>query len=168
MQIFSPVTRTDLKAHAQSLRLWLLEIAVWLVEAIGFREGRIALNRHRVEARRELRELIFLMMCARMRFRKEDTRRRWMRPPSTPRGFRYVQRRLDMVRLYTRGIALKSFTAMRRALDDLERIVTRAIARVPKGVSTGRLIITRSVGAPAAVRASNTYVDEGVDAPNTS
>ncbi|TPW01742.1 MAG: hypothetical protein FD124_3630 [Alphaproteobacteria bacterium] len=59
MQIFTPVTRTDLKACAQSLKLWLMEIAVWLVEAIGFREGRIALNRHRIEARRELRELIF-------------------------------------------------------------------------------------------------------------
>ena len=141
MQIFTPVTRTDLKAHAQSLRLWLLEIAVWLVEAIGFREGRIALNRHRLEARRELRELIFLLMCQRMRFRKTDRRKRWTRPPSTPHGFRYAHKRLDMVRLYTRGIALKSFAQMRRTLDDLDAIVTRAIARVPRGVSTGRLAI---------------------------
>ncbi|KAF0185275.1 MAG: hypothetical protein IV086_08345 [Hyphomonadaceae bacterium] len=141
MQIFSPVTRTDLQAHAQSLKLWLLEIAVWLVEAIGFREGRIALNGMRLEARRELRQLIFMMMCARMRFRKTEQRRRWMRPPSTPRGFRYAQRRIDMVRLYTRGIALKSFAQMRRVLDDLDAVVKRAIARVPKSVSTGRLTI---------------------------
>ena len=141
MQIFTPVTRTDLQAHAQSLRLWLLEIAVWLVEAIGLREGRIALNRHRIEARRELRDLIFLMMCARMRFRKTERRRRWMRPPSTPCGFRYAQRRMDMVRLYTRGIALKSFAEMRRALDDLDAVVRRAIARVPKAMSTGGLAI---------------------------
>ena len=141
MQIFTPVTRTDLKAHAQGLRLWLLEIAVWLVEAIGFREGRIALNRHRIEARRELRELIFLMICQRMRFRKTERRKRWIRPPSTPAGFRYAHRRLDMVRLYTRGIALRSFAQMRRTLDDLERIVARAIARVPKSISTGRLAI---------------------------
>ena len=141
MQIFTPVTRTDLKACAQSLRLWLMEVAVWLAEAIGFREGRIALNRHRIAARRELRELIFLMMCQRMRFRKADRRGRWMRPPSTPRGFRYARRRIDMVRLYTRGIALKTFAEMRRALDDLDAIVTRAIARVPKRVCTGRLVI---------------------------
>ncbi|MBT9447625.1 MAG: hypothetical protein IV086_18160 [Hyphomonadaceae bacterium] len=141
MQIFTPITRTDLQAHAQSLRLWLLEIAAWLVEAIGFREGRIALNKHRLEARRELRALIFLMMCARMRFRKQDRRRRRLRPPSTPRGFRYAHRRVDMVRLYTRGIALKSFAEMRRALDNLDRIVERAIGRVPKGVCTGRLTI---------------------------
>ncbi|KAF0175918.1 MAG: hypothetical protein IV086_01390 [Hyphomonadaceae bacterium] len=150
MQIFTPVTRTDLQAHAQSLRLWLLEIAVWLVEAIGFREGRIALNRHRIEARRELRQLIFLMMCARMRFRKTDTRRRWMRPPSAPRGFRYARRRLDMARLYTRGVALKTFAQMRRVLDDLDEVVERAIARVPKGISTGRLAICT---APAIVLA---------------
>jgi hypothetical protein len=172
MQIFSPVTRTDLQAHAQSLRLWLMEIAVWLVEAIGFREGRIALNRHRVEARRELRELIFLMMCARMRFRKEERRRRWMRPPSAPRGFSYRRMRIDMVRLYTRGIALKGFAQMRRVLDDLDAVVERAIGRVPKSITTGRLVLTRSGGAPAAVLASNTSVDakrdRGVDAPDTS
>ncbi|KAF0182021.1 MAG: hypothetical protein FD124_625 [Alphaproteobacteria bacterium] len=141
MQIFTPVTRTDLDACAQSLRLWLMEVVAWLAEAIGFREGRIALNGMRIEARRELRELIFLMMCARMRFRRTDRRRRRLGPPSTPRGFRYVQRRFDMVRLYTRGIALKTFTQMRRALDDLDAVVTRAISRVPKSISTGRLAI---------------------------
>jgi hypothetical protein len=148
MQIFTPVTRTDLTAWAQSMTLWLMEVVAWLVEAIGFREGRIALNKHRVETRRELRELILLMMCQRMRFRKTDNRRRWMRPPSAPAGFCYAHRRIDMVRLYTRGIALKSFAEMRRALDDLDGIVTRAIARVPKGVSTGRLVL---IAAPTPV-----------------
>jgi hypothetical protein len=168
MQIFTPVTRTDLKACAQSLRLWLMEIAVWMVEAIGFREGRKALLEMRVEARRELRELIFLMMCARMRFRRTDRRRRWMRPPSTPAGFRYVQRRIDMVRLYTRGIALKTFAQMRRALEDLDGIAERAIARVPKFVSNGRLVVTRSSGGLAAVHVSTLYADVGAHAPDTS
>ena len=168
MQIFTPVTRTDLQAHAQSLRLWLPEIAVWLAEAIGFREGRITLNKHRLEARRELRQLIFLMMCQRMRFRKTDRRKRWLRPPSTPKGFRYAHRRLDMVRLYTRGIGLRTFADMRRALDDLDRIVTRAIARVPKSISTGRLILARSVGDPAHVTRPTEDADEVVRAPDTS
>jgi hypothetical protein len=167
MQIFTPVTRTDLQAWAQSLRLWLVEILAWMVEAIGFREGRIALNKHRVETRRELRELIFMMMCQRMRFRRTDRRQRWMRPPSTPVGFRYVERRVDIVRLYTRRIALRSFAQMRRALDDLDRIVDRAIKRVPKSTVTGRLLI-RSGGAPAAVQASRTHADEAVRAPDTS
>jgi hypothetical protein len=168
MQIFTPVTRTDLQACAQSLRLWLMEIAVWLVEAIGFREGRKALHEMRIEARRELRELIFMMMCARMRFRKTGRRQRWMRPPSTPRGFRYAHRRIAMVRLYTRGIALKSFVEMRRALDDPESIVARAIARVPKSISAGRLAITRSVGDLAHVTPSTTNADGVVRAPDTS
>jgi hypothetical protein len=168
MQIFTPVTRTDLTACAQSLRLWLMEIAVWLVEAVGFREGRIALNEMRIEARHELRELIFLMMCARMRFRRTDGRRHWMRPPSTPHGFRYAHRRIDMVRLYTRGIALKSFVEMRRALDDLESIVARAIARVPKSISAGRLAITRSVGDLPHASPVTAHADGVVRAPDTS
>jgi hypothetical protein len=167
MQIFTPVTQTNLKACAQSLRLWLMEIAVWLVEAIGSHEGRIALNKHRVETRREVRELIFLMMCARMRFRKIEKRRRCMRPPSFPAGFRYAYRRTDMVRLYTRDVALKSFAQMRRALDDLERIVERAIARVPKSISTGKLVL-RSVGDLAHVSPSTADADEVVRAPDTS
>jgi hypothetical protein len=168
MQIFTPVTRTDLQACAQSLRLWLMEIAVWLVEAIGFREGRKALHDMRIEARRELRELIFLMMCARMRFRKTEKRMRWMRPPSTPSGFRYAHRRIDMVRLYTRGIALKSFAEMRTALDNLDGLVARAIARVPKSVSNGGLVLTRSGAAPAAAHAPTSHGGEGAAAPDTS
>ncbi|TPW06497.1 MAG: hypothetical protein FD124_1674 [Alphaproteobacteria bacterium] len=155
MQIFTPVTRTDLKACAQSLRLWLMEIAVWLVEA-----------------RRELRQLIFLMMCARMRFRKTERRRRWMRPPSTPAGFRYAHRRIDMVRLYTRRISLRTFARMRRVLDNLDAVVKRAIAGVPKCITTGKLVLTRSGGAPAAVSLStppaDAKEDRGVGAPDTS
>jgi hypothetical protein len=168
MQIFTPVTQTDLKACARSLRLWLMEVVAWMVEVIGFREGRIALNKHRIETRRELRELIFLMMCARMRFRTTERRRRWTRPPSAPRGFRYVYRRLDMARLYTRGIALRTFAEMRRALDDLERIVERAIARVPRSTTTGRLVIAWSVGDLAHVTLSKLDADGVVRAPDTS
>jgi hypothetical protein len=168
MQIFTPVTRTDLQACAQSLKLWLMEIVMWMVEAIGFHEGRIALNKHRIETRREVRELIFLMMCARMRFRKTERRIRWMRPPSGPRGFRYAYRHIDMVRLYTRGIALKSFAEMRKALEHLEGIVERAIARVPKTTTTGRLLITGSVDDLAHATLSTPHAGEVVRAPDTS
>jgi hypothetical protein len=167
MQIFTPVKRTDLAACAQSLKLWLMEVVAWMVEAIGIREGRIALNKHRTETRRELRELIFLMMCARMRFRKAEKRMRWMRPPSAPRGFRYAHRHIDVMRLYTRGIALKRFAQMRKALDDLEQIVDRAIARVPESTTTGKLVI-RSGGDIAHVILSIEDADEVVRAPDTS
>lgn len=43
-----------------------------------------------------------------------------------------------MERLITRTIALKDFARMRRVLDGLVAIVERAIARVPKHISTGR------------------------------
>jgi hypothetical protein len=71
------------------------------------------------------------------------------------------------MRLYTRGIALKSFAEMRRALDDLETIVARAIARIPKSIKTGKLIV-RSVGDPAHLTLSTAHADEVVRAPDTS
>ncbi|TPW07042.1 MAG: hypothetical protein FD124_1448 [Alphaproteobacteria bacterium] len=66
-----------------------------------------------------------------------------------------------MVRLYTRGIALKDFAEMRRALDDLDTVVTRAIARVPKSVSTGRLVIVASM--PVLHFITPTPAAEGAD-----
>ena len=69
-----------------------------------------------------------------------------------------------MVRLYTRGIALKSFAQMRRVLDDLDAVVTRAIGRVPKSVTTGRLVIC----AVLAVRLALKSVEPAPEGADTS
>jgi hypothetical protein len=168
MQITRPLRSSieKIRTHVRSLRVWVLEVFAWWVLGFGTREERIGLRHDIRDARREVRELVFLSMVSRMTFQKRT--RKWMRPPSARSGFRYAQRRLNLIRLYTRGIRLKTLRDIRDVLNHFDRVVQRAIARVPKGVSTGRLIITRSVGAPADVTLSTPYADEGVGAPDTS
>jgi hypothetical protein len=162
MQIHLPLRKSiqKFKAHVRSLRLWVLELYAWWVASFGSQEDRIGLRRDIRDARREVRELLFLTMVSRMSFQRRA--RRWMRPPSARSGFRYAHRRLNLIRLYTRGVRLKTLRDIRDVLNDFDRIVTRAIARVPKGVCTGRL---RIVAAAMCVRrfAGPTPAAEGAD-----
>jgi hypothetical protein len=165
MQIHLPLRSSieTFRTHVRSLRLWVLELFAWWVLAFGNRSERIDLRRDIREARREVRELIFLTMVSRMTFQRRA--RRWMRPPSARSGFGYAQRRLNLVRLYTRGIRLKTLHDIRDVLSDFESIVQRAIARVPTVVCTGSL---RSVRDPAHVLCQQGYVGGVADAPDTS
>ena len=149
MQITKPLRSSidTFKTHVRSLRLWVLELFAWWVLSFGSRAERIGLRSDIRHARREVREVLFLTMVSRMTFQKRA--RRWMRPPSARTGFRYAQRRLNLIRLYTRGIRLGSLRDIRDVLNDFERIVEGAIARVPGAVCTGRLTI---VAAPAWIR----------------
>ncbi|MBT9445762.1 MAG: hypothetical protein IV086_08700 [Hyphomonadaceae bacterium] len=167
MQITRPLRNSIEKfsAHVRSLRLWVLEVFAWWVLGFGTRAERVGLRRDIADARREVRELVFLSMVSRMTFQRRA--RKWMRPPSARTGFRYAQRRLNLIRLYTRGLKLRSLRDIRDVLNNFDRVVQRAIARVPKSITTGRLIITRSVGAPAEVTLS-TDVCESAHAPDTS
>jgi hypothetical protein len=146
MQVTKPLRNSieKIRAHVRSLRVWVLELFAWWVLSFGDREERIDLRRDIRDARREVRELIFLTMVSRMTFQRRA--RRWMRPPSVRGGFRHARRKLNLIRLYTRGIRLGSLRDIRDVLNDFERIVQRAIARVPKGVCMGRLAIVWSVG----------------------
>ena len=168
MQIFTPLRSSieTFKAHVRSLRLWVLELFAWWVLAFGTRDERIGLRRDIRDARREVRELLFLTMVSRMTFQKRA--RRWMRPPSARVGFRYAQGRLNLIRLYTRGIRLGSLRDIRDVLNDFDRVVQNAMARVPKSISTGGLVITRSVGDLAHVTPWRADADEVVSAPDTS
>jgi hypothetical protein len=165
MQITKPLRSSieKLRAHVRSLRVWVLELFAWWVLSFGNREERIGLRSDIRDARRQVRELIFMTMVSRMTFPKWA--RRWMRPPSARFGFRYAQRRINLVRLYTRGVRLKSIRDIRDALHDFESIVRRAIGRVPKVICTGAL---RSVGDPAHATLSTGDADEVVRAPDTS
>jgi hypothetical protein len=168
MQIFTPLRSSieRFKAHVRSLRLWVLELVAWWVLHCGDRADRISMQRDIRAARREVRELVFLSMVSRMTFQRRA--RKWMRPPSARSGFRYAQRRLNLIRLYTRGIRLRTLRDIRDVLDDFERVVQRAIRRVPKFISTGRLVPTRSGGALADVTLSKVDVGEVARAPDTS
>jgi hypothetical protein len=148
MQIFTPLRSSieKVSAHVRSLRVWVLELFAWWVLSFGNRAERIDLRRDIRDARRETRELIFMTMVSRMTFQR--CARRWMRPPSARAGFCYAQRRLNLIRLYTRGIRLRSLRDIRDVLNDFERVVQRAIGRVPKSFCTGRLAV---VTAPSCV-----------------
>jgi hypothetical protein len=164
MQIISPFRRIDLHAHVQSLRLWVLEILAWMAAAVGFREGRIAVREKQREVRRDLRELVFAMMCARMRFRKREGGVLTSIPRSAPPGFRFAWRRLNVDRFYTRGIAMRTFRQMQAVLNDLDRVVARAIARVPKRRAPGALVAV----APPAQMLSACTPAPAPDAADTS
>ncbi|KAF0176350.1 MAG: hypothetical protein FD160_2997 [Caulobacteraceae bacterium] len=162
MQIITPFRRTDLHAHAQSLRLWVLEILAWMAAAVGFRQGRIAVRALQSEVRRDLRELVFAMMCARMAFRKREGALPTAIPRSAPPGFRFAWRRFNVDRFYTRGVAMKTFRQMQAVLNDLDRVVTRAIARVPKRRAPGAIV---AVAPPRAMLVQYTFAraPEGAD-----
>jgi hypothetical protein len=166
MQIHRPLQHhiEKLTTAARRLRLWVVELLAWWVMTFGDRAARIWLQRNIIEARRQTRDLVFMAMVARMTFQKR--KRRSERPPSVSAGFRYAFRTLRAQRIYTRGLQLRTLRDIRRALDNFERIVERAIARVPKHVATGRPLITRS--APAHASLSKDDADGVVRAPDTS
>jgi hypothetical protein len=165
MQIHKPLRSSiqRFKAHIRSLRMWVLEAYAWWVPGFGSREDRIELRREVAEARREVRELIFLTMVSRMTFQRHA--RTWKRPPSVRTGFRFAPRRLHMMRLYTRGILLRNLRDVRDVLKNFERVVAKAIARVPRSITTGRLVLR---SAPTHATPSTSLADEAVRAPDTS
>ncbi len=162
MQIHRPLQRhiEKLTTAARRLRLWVVELLAWWVMTFGDRAARIALQGGIIEARRQTRDLVFMAMVARMRFQKRKSR--WMRPPSARTGFRYACRTLHVQRIYTRGLNLRTLKDIRRALDNFERFVERAIARIPMHVTTGGLI---AVAPPATVLvpSGTTHPPEGAD-----
>ncbi|KAF0187368.1 MAG: hypothetical protein IV086_05530 [Hyphomonadaceae bacterium] len=162
MQIHRPLQHhiAKLTAAARALRLWVVELLAWWVMTFGDRAARIALQHDIIEARRQTRDLVFMAMVARMTFQKR--RQGWMRPPSARAGFRYACRTLRVQRIYTRGLKLTTLRDIRRVLDNFERIVERAVARVPKHVSTGGLV---AVAPPAAALGFNApaHAPEGAD-----
>lgn len=86
--------------------------------------------------------------------------RRWMRAPAARSGFRYAQRRLTVIRPTTRGLRLKSLRDIGDVLTDFDRIAGRAVARVPRGVCAGKLMIAE---APAPSLAFAAPAPRGAD-----
>jgi hypothetical protein len=162
MQIHRPLQHqiAKLTTAARALRLWVLQLLAWWVMTFGDRNARIALQNEVIEARRQTRDLVFMAMVARMTFQKRNAR--WMRPPTARAGFRYTQRTLRVQKIYTRGLRLRTLKDIRGVLNNFERIVERAIAKLPKHVVTGGLV---AVAPPALtfLRAGTAHAPEGAD-----
>jgi hypothetical protein len=169
MQIINPLHshRAQIESFAQSLRLWVLELAAWLVMMMNSRAGKIQLQHLIIEARQDVRVLIALQMGLRLRIhtgRRLATRHgQWSAPP----GFAVHARRGRRLRLFTRRIALRNLRDMQWVLQNLDEVVARALARLPRYLTRTSIVI-RSGGDPAAVHSLKADADEGVGAPDTS
>ncbi|KAF0184632.1 MAG: hypothetical protein FD124_1923 [Alphaproteobacteria bacterium] len=147
MQILNPLHhhRASIEAFAQSLKLWLLELALWLVALTESRTGRIQLQHLIIEARQDIRVLIALKMGLRLRIHTGRRLASGHGYRSAPPGFAVQTRTGRRLRLFTRSIALKNLRDMQRALTDLDGVVTRALARLPVRITRTSIVMVVAV-----------------------
>jgi hypothetical protein len=164
MHIINPLQqhRARIDAYAQSLKLWLLALAGWLVMMMDSRAGRIQLQHLIIEARQDVRVLIALQMGLRLRIHAGRRCATGHGHPSAPRGFRLQTRRGRRLRLFTRGVALRSLDDMQRVLRNIDAVATRALARLPQRLTRVSLVIAAAV-ADALGIAAITRAPEGAD-----
>lgn len=153
----APSVKDQWTAYAQSLRLWVVQVIVWLAEWTGARELRLRARSELRFLRREVRDILLARMaiemvaCPSQRRRKRRAHvREWLF--SRRKFHRYV----------LRGMRLRTFGDARRVLDDLEAHVARCIANFRAGMSRRRVV--KSV----EVRGCAQCVNHGADAPDTS
>ena len=148
MQILNPLHhhRASIDAFAQSMKPWVLELAVWLVALTDSRAGRIQLQHLIIEARQDIRVLIALKMGLRLRVHTGRRLASGHGQHAAPQGFAVQTRTGRRLRLFTRSIALKNLRDMQRALADLEAVVTRALARLPYRITRTSIVIVAVVG----------------------
>ncbi|KAF0174257.1 MAG: hypothetical protein FD160_3349 [Caulobacteraceae bacterium] len=147
MQILNPLHhhRASIDAFAQSMKLWVLELAVWLVALTDSRAGRIQLQHLIIEARQDIRVLIALKMGLRLRVHTGRRLATGHGYCSAPPGFAVQTRTGRRLRLFTRSIALKNLRDMQRALADLDGVVTRALARLPVRITRTSIVMAAAV-----------------------
>ena len=145
MQIARPLRhrRAAYATAARELHLWLLQVMAWVASRVRLpRILRLDFQDEIRKVRRDIRVLIFLGMCSRMTFRKD--RPNFTRRPHGIAG--YQRRHARLLRIYTRGIPLRTIRDMRDALKDFDATVKRAIARLPKlGVTPGAIVAVLAV-----------------------
>jgi hypothetical protein len=164
MQIINPLQhhRAKIDAFAQSLKLWVLELAAWLVMMMNSRAGRIQLQHLLIEARQDIRVLIALQMGLRLRIHAGRRLATGHGQCSVSSGFRVRLRRGRRLRLFTRGIALKSLRGMQRVIADLDGVVTRALARLPRRLARTSVVMVAAM-ADVLRMLAHAPAPEGVD-----
>jgi hypothetical protein len=143
MQFVSPLRhhRKAIAARVRELHLWLLEVLAWLMTCVPApRFLKLELRRDLRKTRREIRILIMLGMMSRLRFNVDAPSEK-----EAPQGaLGYRRRRTRLVHALTRGIPLRTAREMRAVLEDFDKVVKRAIARLPKkgGVQGAVVMVT--------------------------
>lgn len=151
------------RAAAENLRLWVLTLLAWVVERFGDRDGRLVLQAEIREARRHTRELLLLAACAQMAFHVPPPPGarglRTTRPFGARAGLRYRRRRFNALKLATRGVRLRTLADLRRVLERFDAVVARVIARMPKRITGGALVLVGVVGACVRDCATDSVID---------
>ena len=153
-----------IRRYAQELQLWVLGLLTWvaswgegILKPETLRQLRGYLREDMATARYDIRRVLFTFIVAHQFIGKRG-KRYTSRPFATPVGFRYVARDIDILRIYLRGIPLKTLDDMRHALDNLDAVVAKALKRLPKnGVDFCRIAciappvatLTPAIPAPA-------------------
>ena len=165
MQVVRPLRhrREAYAAAARELHLWLLQVLAWVATRVRLpRILRLDFQDEIRKARRDIRVLIFLGMCSRMTFRRRDIGRIRFRPHGID-GYR--RRRARLLRIYTRGIPLRTLRDMRDALAKFDKVVKCAILRLPKrGVAPGAVVAVVAV----VIALSTTALAPAAQAADTS
>ena len=159
MQIAYPFRRhaAEVAAFIRSLRLWVLALLAHVLGE-GDRATRLWLRAELRAARSEVRTAV-LCRTALLLWLPAGRAPPWRRPVNTRRGFRYAVRRTRMIRLVTRGLRLKTFADLRRALDDLDRLALRGVMLIrTKPRPRGGWRIVRARATPCADRATTTCI----------
>ncbi|KAF0182175.1 MAG: hypothetical protein IV086_00390 [Hyphomonadaceae bacterium] len=111
-------------AIAQSLRLWVLEIAAWVARLVGVK--------FRPDIAEEIyaaKLCVFLHAIDRCDQRgRAFARRHWR---GAPPGFRYAFKR-GKLRAFTRVVKLRDLPELRELLDDMEPAIARVVAQLKK------------------------------------
>ena len=154
MRIHKAPDPERLHVFAQSLRLWLLDVCVWLAEWLNVklpRDMRMEMRRELAQALKETRMLVFLLAVSRMHIPVVTPRT--MRPSSAPPGFR-LARRGGGGRGYDRGVRLRGRTlaARLRELRDLFDNLGGAVRRMLRHLRRRYRGACLRVSAPVSAR----------------
>ncbi|MBL8558174.1 MAG: hypothetical protein JNM47_05600, partial [Hyphomonadaceae bacterium] len=118
-----------------------LQIIAWVAEYAPLpRDARLWMQCQLRRVRSDIRLLIAAAVISRMR--KVKRRRVQVHKRKLPRGYRWAARRSPAIGCITRGIRLRTLEDMRRALDDFDKVVDRALANLPRLRRSGVLVLT--------------------------
>ena len=147
--------------YVQSLRLWLMELVVWLATATKWREFRLVAQQDLRELRSDIRLLLVTRIALEAQAGRFDPRRNFVRGKNPDIDLVLSRRRF--MRCATRGVCLHTFADAKRVLDNMDVHVARCARNLRNGVGVKGLYW--SVGEHVGVCAIG---DARPEAPDTS
>ena len=141
--IRSKITQQQIAETVRDLRWWFIEFVAWIAAYMPMPAGVRKYMRDEIHrARRDIRLTIALAMIAGMAV---PVTQRWTSRPRGPApGFRMQRRRMNIMKIYARGIRLRTIADMRRVLENFDAVVARAKKRLPKRMKIAALVMTRA------------------------